>query len=520
MALKWKFWQQQPSAPSVAQTENPKIQNALAVKLQNGLMDAFGFSPNPWSGLGAYGFSGVAGLGSAAEEVSDGAGLFQNLRWYLVSNFRQLMSQLYAEIGLIQTIVDIPVDDALRGGVTIKSKELDEDEIKELQNAMEHDGDLHILGMGAKWSRLFGGGGVIVIVDGQDPETPLEIETITPGVKVELKSADLWELFSTLQITSDMNPASVSADFEFYTYYGQKIHTSRILKMKGPEAPSFVRPRLRGWGLSVVETCVRSINQFLKGVDVTYDLLDEAKVDVYKIKNLVNSVMSPQGLQAIQNRVQLANYQKDYQNALVMDSEDDWDHKELSFSGVAESMAGIRKQVAADLRMPVTKLFGSSDSAGALGNADQNDMENYNSMIESTVRMYLRKHIVTLVELKCQVLFGFIPDDIEIEFKPLRVLSAVDEETVKTQKFARILQAKTAGELSTLEFRDACNKGNLFDIKLDTAEDSLNPDDPEVGDILSGKKQEEMKAAQQPAEGGGKEKSDKQPKKKEKGIKK
>lgn len=182
--------------------------------------------------------------------------------------------------------------------------------------------------------------------------------------------------------------------------------------------------------------------------------------------------------------IQMANWQKNYQHALVLDSEDDWDHKQLSFAGLAETMAGIRMQVAADMRMPITKLFGTSVSAGF--STDQNDMENYNSMVESEVRGKLKYDILRMCEIKCQKLFGFIPDDLELEFKPLRELNATDQETVKTAKFTRLLQAKAAGEITTQEFRDACNKGDLFDVELDTTgEDMMNPNDPEMSDVVS-----------------------------------
>jgi hypothetical protein len=103
-------------------------------------------------------------------------------------------------------------------------------------------------------------------------------------------------------------------------------------------------------------------------------------------------------------------------------------------------------------------------------------MENYNSMVESEVRNKLKYDILRICEIKCQQLFGFIPDDLELEFKPLRELGAVDQETVKTAKFARALQASQLQKISDQEFRDICNKGNLFDIQLDTQEDGFNPD--------------------------------------------
>lgn len=133
-------------------------------------------------------------------------------------------------------------------------------------------------------------------------------------------------------------------------------------------------------------------------------------------------------------------------------------------------------QVAADMRMPITKLFGTSASSGF--QTDQNDMENYNSMVESEVRNKIKYDILRICEIKCQKLFGKIPEDLEIEFKPLRELGAVDQENVKTQKFTRLIQARGVGAISEVEFRDSCNKGNLFDVQLDTD----NLDDLGIGE--------------------------------------
>ncbi|CAK9250654.1 unnamed protein product [Sphagnum jensenii] len=400
----------------------------------------------------------------------------------LVSNYRQLLSQAYVEIGLIQTVVSVPVKDGLRGGIMIKTKQLDEEQIKQLHLECEREDDLGTAGTAAEWERLFGGSGIIILLDDQDPETPLDVGAIGPKTKLEFRAVDMWELFWNKQNTEGYDEKLQEPEFDFYNYYSENLHRSRVLRLKGMTAPSFVRPRLRGWGFSVVETLVRSINQYLKATTLGFEVLDEFKLDVFKIKNLTSTLMSSNGQSLVQQRIQMAQWQKNYQNALVMDSEDDYDHKQLSFAGLAEAMEGIRRQVAADMRMPISKLFGTSENGG-MNNTDQNDQENYNSMVEAEVRSKLKFHIVTMLNIRCQKMFGFIPDDLEIEFKPLRELSAMDQETVKTQKFTRLLQAKGAGELTTLEFRDACNKGNLFDIQLDTTDSGLDGDDAELDEV-------------------------------------
>lgn len=473
-----KAGSRQPITNTEALLQNAKeeIQNILkqkddlhtVMRLSNGINEAMGLPIGP------------ANLGV---ELSQANTFFRNLRFYNISNLRQLLSQMYVELGVIQTVVNVPVDDAFRGGVIIKSKQLDEDEVQELGVVMEQKADLQTYAHGEYWNRLFGGGGIITIT-GDDPMSPLEIESIKKDDKLAFRAVDLWELYGDRQNLDNGEGNLEDVHSEFYDYYGHKLHKSRVHILKGLEAPSFVRPRLRGWGLSIVEALVRSVNQYLKSQDLTFEVLDEFKVDYFKMKGLVNSLLSPTGEQSIRRRIQCANQQKNYQHAVVMDSEDDWMQKELSFTGLAETMAGIRMQIASDLRMPLTKVFGISAAGFSSG---EDDIENYNAMVESTVRAKAKFGIINMLKLRCQQTFGYYPDDLTIEFKPLRILGAEQEENVKTQKHARLMTTWQAGGMSTKEFKDACNRDNLLGIQLDTSIDKLDtfsetePENPDQG---------------------------------------
>lgn len=429
-----------------------------------------------------------------SEQLSQPTTIFKNLRWYLVSNMRQVLSEAYVELGLVQTIVDLPIDDALRGGVEIKSEELNEEQVKELLTTIKRKKDLITVGQAAKWNRLYGGAGIITLTD-QDPSTPLDMEAIDENTPLKFRAVDMWELFWTQQNTEEYDvQLQEEVGNEFYDYYGEKLHKSRVMPLKGLEAPSFIRPRLRGWGFSVVEILVRSINQYLKATDLAFEVLDEFKIDVYKIKGFTQALMNPAAEQQVKRRIQLANYQKNYQHALSMDVEDDWDHKQLSFAGLGDAMLQIRMQVASDMRMPITKLFGIS-AAGF--NSGEDDIEVYNSMVESTVRNKIEYDILRICELRCQQLFGFIPEDLSLTFKPLRVMSAEQEETIKTQKFARLSQALSMNQIDTKTFHDACNRDNLIGVTLNEEEMELLEN--EVGEDSP----EELDSNGNPKSGGG-----------------
>lgn len=413
------------------------------------------------------------GLGGGSQ-LSQTDTLFYNLRNYLISNMRQPLSSMYVEFGLVETIVDLPVEDALRGGFKIKSKQLDENEAAEIEMDMHSKGDVEEAKSGEKWKRLYGGAGVLVITD-QKSDTPINVEAIKEDTPLEFRASDMWELYWDRQNPDEHNTEILTdaeysdeerldEDADYFSYYGKRVQHSRVIKLKGKQAPSFLRPRLRGWGLSIVESIIRSINQYLKSTDLSFEVLDEFKLDIFKINGLIQALSSPQGEQMIAKRLALANTQKNYQNALAMDASDDYVQKQLSFAGLSDVMNGIRMQLASDLRIPLTKLFGISASGF---NSGEDDIENYNGMIESMVRPSLIKTLTFMAKLRCQQKYGFIPSDLQIVLEPLRVLSSTQVEEVKTQKFNRLIQARQANELTSEEFREQCNKGELFPERLD-----------------------------------------------------
>lgn len=412
--------------------------------------------------MGGHGYS----WGTQLSEVDT---LFKNNRWYLISNMRNLLSQLFAEHGIIQTLVEQPVDDAFSVGFDIKTSMLDADDIEKLTVFMTRNRVIEHLKQARKWARLFGGGALIINTP-QDPATPMNFKEIGPNTPVSFIPVDMWELYGTSQNSMDGRyiigggQDRLSTDLDYYSYYGQQIHKSRVYRIEGKQAPSFIRPRLRGWGMSEVERMVRSLNQFMKNQDVIFSLLDEAKVDVYGITGFNTSLLQPGGTNDIAKRVQLGNQVKGLNNALVMDAKDTYAQKQVTFAGLADVLLQIRQGIAADVKFPMTKLFGIS-AAGF--NSGEDDIENYNSMCESEIRSKDEYIVVDVINICCQKVFGFMCDDMQIKWRPMRKLNALEEEKVKDSQFNRVTAGYAAGLVQDFEAKESINKGSLLPSEID-----------------------------------------------------
>ncbi len=398
----------------------------------------------------------IQGLGGGQFNSSNPLGSFNNIAQYsvyapLTINWTEL-TYMYKTHGLLQTAIDMPVLDALRGGLLLRSNELDPDDLKQLDDRIEHGAVIGTIGETSVWTRLFGGGGLVINTE-EDPATPFNPKTLRKNKRLEFYAASRWELSSTNRFS------------EYYLFYGQRIHRSRVITMAGKAAPYLVKFVLQGWGMSEYERMVPDFNLYLRTKDVIYELLKEAKVDVYRFEQFTNQLATLQGTQLTRQRVQLMNQLKNYANALVMDKNDEYEQKQITFSGLAEVHKQNMLYIASALRMPITKLFGIS-SAGF--NSGEDDIENYNALVESEVRQPLRPLIRMVLELLCIQEFGDT-FDLDFDYKPLRILGEVEEETVKTSKFARYSTMFSQGLMEPQEYAELCHSESLIPIEPSAA---------------------------------------------------
>jgi len=409
-------------------------------------------------------------FGAGSSQISQSDTQYLNLRYYPVSNDRSLLSWMYEEHGLVKNFIDVPVEDAFRGGFEIYTDLLDEKEKRQMHSYMTRNRVTYQIKQALKWMRLYGGSALIIFGCGR-VDQPIDLENIQQGDEIEFRSADLWEIYHGL-------PAPVrhygmfrsQADLpEFLSYYDMRVHKSRVMFINGKEPPSFLLPRYRGWGSSILEPVIRSLNQFMKYQKLIFELIDEAKVDVYKITDFNQSMFTSDGAKAVADRISQQNQVKNWQNAITMDVEDDYQQKQIQFSGIAEVIKQIRQNVAGDLKMPLTKLFGISASGF---NAGDDDLENYNASIESELRENIKPYLMDVISVVAQTLFGTTPDDLEIHFHPLRTMTHEQEENVKNQQFNRLMVAAQQGYFDqTSAIKRAINEANLLPIRIEETDD-------------------------------------------------
>lgn len=469
-----------------------------------------------------------AGGSRSPNKINDISTLALQVRNGFITLNYPLLSMLYQQFGLIQSLIEVPVLDAFRGGIKfvgyekkvvlpeptkkrhffsfwnaedsnpegkqepdfeeqqMKAREeweketaaedkkkktekeyrdaISGEDIRRMEIYLRRDGTWQKVQTALFWKRLFGGAGII-IMDGRDPATPLRLEDINKDTPLDFYVADNWELSGTQPGATDLAKMDWLSDTPF-TVQGHKVHKSRVILLKGKEIPPLYRSIGRGWGMSILEPLVRTLNKGVKNENVIFELLDESKMDVFSFYGLNDALQDENATDMITKRVQYASMVKNYMKALLLDSEDQYQQKQIHFNGLADLKVDSRVDMAADARITMNKLYGTSPAGFNSGEADR---ETYADTVEAEIRIPTEAAIIRILEVVGRKVLEKTLD-FDIEWKPLIRTTEYEMEKIKTLKLANLNEANIWGRITNKEWQQAVNKDNLLGIEVDYQE--------------------------------------------------
>lgn len=385
---------------------------------------------------------------------------------YLLSLRPIILNNTYKSNSFAKLAIDLPVNDAFRnGGFEIDSQTLSADELLQLNDFINDKGDRNTLKDCARWGRLFGGG-VILASTNQKEEAPLNIKTLK-GKEVEFFACDRWQCFPQDSNLYTAEKFTVQNDFTLNEGNILTYHKSRLRVYTGETQPWYLRNQLNGWGVSVFEAITPSLSQYIKANNVILELLDEAKIDILKVAELNSTLASEGGEALIRKRFQIFAEEKNYRSLGVLDAQDDYDQKQMNFGSLDQMIEKIMLLICSALRLPYSKVFGKGASGFSSG---EDDLENYNGMVMSTIREPLLPIIKWMLDIRCMQLFGRTIDDLVIKWKPLRVLNEVEEQNIKSQKINSYIQLLEAGVITRKQVAEQLTTENIILFKPEEIE--------------------------------------------------
>ena len=390
------------------------------------------------------------------------------------------LTNAYNKNSFLQTAVNQKVEDAFRNdGLIIDTKTLDTDELETLRKTMDEEGDIEAIMDCIRWGRLYGGG-VLIANTEQDPSLPLDGKQLK-GKKLKFLASNRWQCYpqgtspfnaKSFIFTDAMDGVNVKND----NVNAATIDKSRVGLYIGEKAPYLTRTILQGWNASIFEGILEPIQNLLGGFDVTLELLSEAKIDIFKISGLNNSLATFNGENKVRKRLEIATANKNYKSSLALDNEDNYEQKQINFGGLPQLLQQFMYIFCGYLRYPVSKLFGIGSSGFSSG---EDDLENYNGTVDSEVRIPARQLITWVVNLRCLQLFGRELPDFRPRWRPLRVMSEKDQAEINSRKLDDYLKLQQAQVMTPKQVAQKLTEDGyiLFsDEEIKKVSDEFNPD--------------------------------------------
>lgn len=313
-------------------------------------------------------------------------------------------------------IVDIPADDATRGW---RGWQAEDDEIQLLEREEKRLNVKQKLHQALIWSRLYGGA---VIIPGGLPgstEKQLRRDSVRRGAIKFLTVLHRHQIHPHGLIRDPMSP--YYGHPEHWTINGDngaqtKLHPSRVILINGRKA-SFGSGGFEVWGNSVWTHLRDSVTNADAGAAVIGALMQEAKIDVVRMPDMMTNMATPDYESILIKRFQMAAMLKSVSNVLLLDKDDEWEQKQVTWSGLPDVISTLLTIMSGASDIPVTRLIGTS--AKGLNATGEGDLRNYYDNVKAKQELTLSPAIEPLDDILIRSALGDRPEEVWYDWNSL-----------------------------------------------------------------------------------------------------
>ena len=366
-----------------------------------------------------------------------------------ITRQRTLLEWIYRGSWLGGVAVDVKADDMTRAGVDIVG-DMDPQDVQNLEEEAVRLGIWNSINEALKWAGLYGGSIAVMLIDGQDNETPLRLNTIRKDQFCGLLVLDRCTVEPTLyDLVTDYGPHLGTPKYYRVTamapaLVNQKIHHSRVIRFEGIKLPYWQRVTENMWGLSVIERMYDRMIAFDSATTGAAQLVYKSYIRNYKIKDLRQVVAAGgDALAGLTKYVDMMRRFQGIEGMTLLDADDEFGAESHSaFGGLSDILTRFMEQCAGALQIPLVRLFGQSPSGFSTG---ETDLRNYYDTIrqaqERDVKVGATKvYIAMAASLDIQIPRGF-----GISFRSLWLLTDNNKADIASKNTDTISKAEESG---------------------------------------------------------------------------
>lgn len=379
----------------------------------------------------------------------------------------QLLTSLYRTSWIVQRVCNVIPEDAL-ADLFIEAPGLETEEIHKIEEEIRSTHLRESLLEGLRWGRLYGGAAAIIMVSNQEEDLslPLDINNIMPGSFRGLYIVDRW---SGIYPGLDLVDNERDPDFGLPEYYevrdesgsgGQyRVHHSRVLRFTGTKMPFWEQVAEQYWGTSAIEAMY---DELIKRDNVAHNIANltfKANLNVMKVENLdqMFATSSTVHQRRMYSMLSAINTIENSLGIRLINSTDDIQQLQYSFSGLPEVMDSAMMDMAGATCIPVTRLFGRSPAG--MNSTGESDDRMYRQTLEQERAIHITPILERLIPIVCHSAIGKFPAGATFKYPSLIETTPQDKATVIDQQLGpleRLFQANLIPGDAVLEaFRNA-----------------------------------------------------------------
>lgn len=433
-----------------------------------------------------------------------------------ITRIRVLLEWIHRGTWIGGVAVNVVADDMTRAGVEVEG-DVDPDDIERLEEANTGLAVWNQVNDTIKWARLYGGALGVILIDGQDPATPLRIESIGRGAYRGMLVLDRWMVTPTLQdlVTTygpDLGlPKFYDVNADAPALQGRRVHYSRCLRLEGVRLPYYQRVQENLWGLSVYEPLYDRMVAFDSATTGVAQLVYKSHVRGIKIEGLRDIVAAGNQLFAgLKGYVNLMRQYQSTEGLMMLDSKDEYISNEggaAGMRGVADVLNSFAEQISGALQIPLVRLLGQAPTG--LNSAGESELRTYYDGILQKQNRELKVGVTKLYRCAAQSEQIELPDGFAIKFRPLWQLEEEQRANIANMTVDAVTKAVDGGLLKPAtamkELRQSADVTGIFSNISDEEIEEIENEPPQLAGFANTSLKAEAGAPPTPAaEGEGK----------------
>lgn len=363
----------------------------------------------------------LTGVGTARDKTTYGSFCTP----YRISD--EELGSLFHHHDTSKRIISVRPKELFKNGFEVEIEE-DTDSAKEINNAIKKAGILHLFRNSMIFSRLYGGGLIILGADdGKDLSEPLEDDAAIRTISFML-FLDKRYVYEVSKYEDPQKPKYLQTElYGLQSITGQSfetpVHETRVIRLGG--AMTDIRERLvwGGWDYSVLQHIYDVLRDQEQNWKSTNHLLSDASQGVFKIKGLINSLMTVKGQETMNTRMQLLDMCRSVARAVLLDADhnEDFTRVQTPFTGIPDMLDKTMSRTASAAEYPVAFLFETNE--GGLNNNGESNYRRWYDGLASEQQQDVEPVLRKVIDLMCRAedgpTSGNLPEDYTICFKSL-----------------------------------------------------------------------------------------------------